>query len=111
MDGITYAGDQKFEVINMSFFVDDNELQESTEFKCANDPVQRTFRHAVRQRAIQYARSQGVTPVAALGIPNEDHGIHPTPMGQLRGHPRPGPPGRDQRILVNSDAKKQKAAL
>ena len=71
VDGITYAGDQKFEVINMSFFVDDNEFQESTEFKCANDPVQRTFRHAV-ERAIQYARSQGVTPVAALGNSDED---------------------------------------
>jgi subtilisin family serine protease len=71
VDGITYAGDQKFEVINMSFFVDDNEFQESTEFKCADDPVQRTFRHAV-ERAIQYARSQGVTPVAALGNSDED---------------------------------------
>jgi lantibiotic leader peptide-processing serine protease len=71
VDGITYAGDQKFEVINMSFFVDDDEFQESTEFKCANDPVQRTFRHAV-ERAIQYARSQGVTPVAALGNSDED---------------------------------------
>jgi len=71
VDGITYAGDQKFDVINMSFFVDDNEFQESTEFKCMDDPVQRTFRRAV-ERAIQYARSQGVTPVAALGNSDED---------------------------------------
>ncbi|MBA2767715.1 MAG: S8 family serine peptidase, partial [Sporichthyaceae bacterium] len=71
VDGITYAGDQKFDVINMSFFVDDNEFQESTEFKCASDPVQRTFRHAV-ERAISYARSQGVTPVAALGNSDQD---------------------------------------
>jgi hypothetical protein len=71
VDGITYSGDMKFDVINMSFFVDDNEFQESTEFKCASDPIQRTFRHAV-ERAIQYARSQGVTPVAALGNSDQD---------------------------------------
>ncbi|MDQ3066798.1 MAG: S8 family serine peptidase [Actinomycetota bacterium] len=76
VDGITYAGDQKFDVINMSFFVDDNEFQQSTEFKCMDDPVQRTFRLAV-ERAIQYARNQGVTPVAALGNSDEDL-AHPT---------------------------------
>ena len=71
VDGITYAGDQKFEVINMSFFVDDNEFQESTEFKCMDDPAQRAFRRAV-ERALQYARNQGVVPVAALGNSDED---------------------------------------
>ncbi|CAA9395297.1 MAG: Secreted subtilisin-like protease [uncultured Nocardioides sp.] len=71
VDGITYAGDQQLDVINMSFFVDDNEFQESTEFKCASDPVQRTFRQAV-ERAISYARSRGVTPVAALGNSDQD---------------------------------------
>ena len=71
VDGITYAGDQKFDVINMSFFVDDNAFQESTEFKCSSDPIQRTFRRAV-ERAIDYARSQGVTPVAALGNSDQD---------------------------------------
>ncbi|HWG55211.1 MAG TPA: S8 family serine peptidase [Gaiellaceae bacterium] len=71
VDGITYSGDKKFEVINMSFFVDDNEFLQSTEFKCSSDPVQRTFRHAV-ERAISYARSQGVTPVAALGNSDQD---------------------------------------
>ena len=71
VDGITYAGDQQFDVINMSFFVDDNEFQQSTEFKCMDDPVQRSFRKAV-ERAIQYARNQGVTPVAALGNSDED---------------------------------------
>jgi subtilisin family serine protease len=71
VDGITYAGDRQFDVINMSFFVDDNEFQQSTEFKCMDDPVQRTFRLAV-ERALQYARNQGVTPVAALGNSDED---------------------------------------
>src|SRR3712207_4023389 len=62
----------------MSFFVDDNKFQESTEFKCASDPVQRTFRHAV-ERAIQYARNQGVTPVAALGNSANDLAHPPEP--------------------------------
>ncbi|MDQ3708428.1 MAG: S8 family serine peptidase [Actinomycetota bacterium] len=81
VDGITYAGDAQLDVINMSFFVDDNEFQESTEFKCNSDPVQRAFRKAV-ERAVQYARSQGVTPVAALGNsdtdlahPEDDQGV------------------------------------
>ena len=71
VDGITYAGDEQLDVINMSFFVDDNEFQESTEFKCSSDPTQRAFRHAV-ERAISYARNQGVTPVAALGNSDQD---------------------------------------
>jgi len=71
VDGITYAGDQKLDVINMSFFVDDDDFQQSTEFKCMDDPVQRSFRLAV-ERAVQYARNQGVTPVAALGNSDED---------------------------------------
>ena len=71
VDGITYAGDQQFEVINMSFFVDNNEFQESTEFKCSSDPTQRAFRRAV-ERALQYARNQGVVPVAALGNSDQD---------------------------------------
>jgi subtilisin family serine protease len=71
VDGITYAGDAKLDVINMSFFVDDDEFQESTEFKCNSDPVQATFRRAV-ERAIAYAIKKGVTPVAALGNSDED---------------------------------------
>lgn len=69
--GITYAGDQRLDVINMSFFVDDDELLESTEFKCADHPEQRAFRKAV-ERAITYARGRGVTPVAALGNSDQD---------------------------------------
>jgi subtilisin family serine protease len=69
--GITYAGDAKLEVINMSFFVDDDELQMSHEFKCMTDEQQRGFRKA-NERAIAYARNQGVTPVAALGNSDND---------------------------------------
>ncbi len=71
VEGITYAGDAQLDVINMSFFVDDNEFQQSTEFKCSSDPVMRTFRRAV-ERAVSYARSQGVTPIAALGNSDQD---------------------------------------
>jgi subtilisin family serine protease len=71
VDGITYAGDIHLDVVNMSFFVDDDEFQQSTEFKCMDDPTRRAFRRAV-ERAIQYARVQGVTPVAALGNSDEN---------------------------------------
>jgi subtilisin family serine protease len=76
--GITYAGDAKLDVINMSFFVDDDDLLESTEFKCMDDPTQRAFRRSV-ERALQYARGQGVTPVAALG--NSDTDLAHPPSG------------------------------
>jgi subtilisin family serine protease len=78
VDGITYSADQKLDVINMSFFVDDDEFQESTEFKCSTDPTQRAFRRSV-ERAISYARRQGVVPVAALG--NSDTDLANPPAG------------------------------
>jgi subtilisin family serine protease len=71
--GITYAGDAKLDVINMSFFADDGELLESTEFKCMDDPEQRAFRKSV-ERAVAYARHQGVAAVAALGNSDSDLG-------------------------------------
>jgi subtilisin family serine protease len=71
IDGIYYSGIQRFEVINMSFFVDDFNFSESTEFKCSADETQRTIRHAV-ERAIDFARMRGVVPVAALGNSSQD---------------------------------------
>jgi subtilisin family serine protease len=73
VDGLTYAGDIKLDVVNMSFFVDDDAFQESTEFKCNSDPKQRAFRQSV-ERAIKYAIGRGVVPVAALGNSDEDLG-------------------------------------
>lgn len=78
IDGIYYAGRMKFEVINMSFFVDDDSFQQSHQYKCSSDPVQRAFRHGV-ERAIQYARNRGVTPVAALGNSANDVAHPPEP--------------------------------
>ena len=76
--GITYAGDIKLDAINMSLFVDDDTFLASTEFKCMSDPAQRVLRKGV-ERAIQYARNQGVTPVAALGNSGNDLAHPPEP--------------------------------
>ncbi len=73
VDGLTYAGDIRLDVINMSFFVDNDAFQESTEFKCNSDPTQKAFRESV-ERAIKYAIGRGVVPVAALGNSDEDLG-------------------------------------
>jgi subtilisin family serine protease len=62
----------------MSFFVDDDTFLASTEFKCMSDPAQRVLRKGV-ERAIQYARNQGVTPVAALGNSDNDLAHPPEP--------------------------------
>jgi subtilisin family serine protease len=78
---ITYAGIQKFDVINMSYFVDDDQILGATELKCMDSEPQRTFRR-MNERAIQFARNQGVVPVAALGNSDQDLsdpvGVDPT---------------------------------
>jgi subtilisin family serine protease len=71
--GIAYAGSIQAEVMNMSFFVDDDAFRVSTELKCDSDPKQRAFKEGVN-RSIAYARSQGVTPVAAAGNSRTDLG-------------------------------------
>ena len=78
VDGIYWSAKNRFEAINMSLFVDDDQFLTSTEFKCSNNPPQRAFRHAV-ERAIQFARQQGVTPVAALGNSAADLAHPPEP--------------------------------
>ena len=64
VDGITYAGDIKLDVINMSFYADDEQLTEC-------NPSDSATVTAI-ERAIAYARSRGVVPVAALGNSNLD---------------------------------------
>jgi subtilisin family serine protease len=71
VEGITYAGDAELDVINMSLFIDDDEFHRSTEFKCSDDPAVSSLRRAA-ERAIAYARTQGVLPVAALGNSDQD---------------------------------------
>jgi subtilisin family serine protease len=79
VEGITYSGDLALDIINMSFFVDDDAFHESTEFKCASDATQLLFRETV-QRSLKYARKQGVTPIAALG--NSDVDLANPPGGK-----------------------------
>jgi subtilisin family serine protease len=63
IDGITYAGDAKLDVINMSFYADDPETTSGvTDCDSENSATVTAI-----DRAIAYARSRGVTPVAALG--------------------------------------------
>jgi lantibiotic leader peptide-processing serine protease len=78
--GLTYAGDAELDVINMSFFVDDDALLESTELKCTSDPDQRAFRESVA-RAMRYAVKKGVTPVAAIGNSDTDLAQSAEPQG------------------------------
>ncbi len=69
IDGITYAGDARLNVINMSFYTDDVNTTAGPLSDC--DP-ETTATVAAVDRAIAYARSRGVTPVAALGNSSED---------------------------------------
>jgi hypothetical protein len=78
IDAITYAGTAGIDVINMSFFTD------PWLYNCTNNPAdtpeqqqeQTTIREAT-QRALNFARSNGVLPIAALGNEATDIG-HPT---------------------------------
>jgi lantibiotic leader peptide-processing serine protease len=73
VDAMVYAGLIGVDVINMSFFTD------PWLFNCLDNPLdspeqqleQRTIRVAT-QRAIDFARSRGVTPVASLGNEHTD---------------------------------------
>lgn len=68
IDALTYAADNGIDIANMSFFVD------PWLFNCPDNPAdneeqqmeQRTIVEAVQQ-AVDYARSNGVTPITATG--------------------------------------------
>jgi subtilisin family serine protease len=79
VQGLTYAGQQKLNVINMSFFVDDDSLAASTEFKCQTDSTQKAYIDAV-ERALKYARNRGVSLISAIG--NSDQNLAQPPGGQ-----------------------------
>ncbi|MEP7115187.1 MAG: S8 family serine peptidase, partial [Ilumatobacteraceae bacterium] len=75
VDALTYAGDNGIDVVNMSFYTD------PWLYNCRNNPAdsaaeqqeQATIIDAT-QRALDYARSRGVTLIAALGNENQDLG-------------------------------------
>jgi subtilisin family serine protease len=78
LEALTYAADNGIDVVNMSYFID------PWLYNCRANPAdtpteqqeQRTI-IAATELAVKYARSQGVTLVAALGNQNTDLG-HPT---------------------------------
>ena len=78
VDALVYAGLVGIDVVNMSFYID------PWLYNCLDNPAdspeaqaeQRTVRVAT-QRAVNFARGHGVTPVAAMGNAHTDLG-HPT---------------------------------
>jgi subtilisin family serine protease len=81
LDAITYAGDAGIDVLNMSFYTD------PWLFNCRTNPADSRNERAEQaliidatQRAVDYARSRGVTLVAAIGNGGEDLGA-PTQDG------------------------------
>jgi subtilisin family serine protease len=64
-DALIYAGDQRFDVANMSFFAD------PFLFNCKNEPEQRAIVKAI-SRAAQYATQRGVVLVASAGNESQD---------------------------------------
>ncbi|MEA2288368.1 MAG: lantibiotic leader peptide-processing serine protease [Solirubrobacteraceae bacterium] len=95
LDALTYAGDAGIDVVNMSFYID------PWLYNCRANPAdspaqqeeQRTIIRAT-QRAVDYARSRGVTLIAAagnestdLGNPTSDQTSPDFPDGAA--HPRP----------------------
>jgi lantibiotic leader peptide-processing serine protease len=60
VDALTTAGDERLDVVNMSFFAD------PWLYNCRNDAQQRTIIEAIR-RASAYAAKRGVVQIAAAG--------------------------------------------
>ena len=60
VDALTTAGDERLDVVNMSFFAD------PYLYNCRNDAQQRTIVEAIR-RASAYAAKRGVVQIAAAG--------------------------------------------
>ena len=95
VEGITYAGDLGLDVINMSFFVDDDAFQESTEFKCSSDETQRPSARPSSARS-KYARKQGVSPSPRSATPTRTWPTRSTrrqPIATSATSSRPSPPG------------------
>jgi subtilisin family serine protease len=70
VDALTWAGDQRLDVVNMSFFAD------PWLYNCHNDADQRAIIEAIR-RASAYAAQRGVVQIAAAGNEGSDLD-HPT---------------------------------
>ncbi|GII90386.1 serine protease [Sinosporangium siamense] len=75
LDALTYAGDIGVDVVNMSYYID------PWLFNCVSNPkdskAEQLEQRAIvtgMQRAVDYARSRGVTMIAALGNGSTDLG-------------------------------------
>lgn len=101
VDALTYAGDNGFDVVNMSFYTD------PWLYNCLDNPAdsaeaqaeQRTIR-VVTQRAINFARAHGVTPRSARSATR-------TPTSATRPRTTPAPtsrPGRRTRATSTTPA-------
>ncbi len=73
VDALVYAGDIGIDVVNMSFYID------PWLFNCTNNPadlpedqLEQTLTRIAVQRAVNYARRHGVTPVGSLGNAHTD---------------------------------------
>ncbi|HUP83457.1 MAG TPA: S8 family serine peptidase [Candidatus Limnocylindria bacterium] len=103
VQGITYAGDLKLNAINMSFFVDDDTFNESTEFKCATDATQKAYLDSI-ERALAYARGQGVSLISALG--NSDKNLADPPGGKKCKTVPPMSPGVNGTVALGPNSEK-----
>ncbi|MGW5684485.1 S8 family peptidase [Nonomuraea sp. NPDC003754] len=88
LDALTYAADAGVDVVNMSYYLD------PWMFNCPNNKAdsqrERTEQRAIitgMQRAIDYARSKGVTVIAALGNGSTDLG-HPRTDDKSPNYPK-----------------------
>ena len=79
VQGLTYAGDLKLNVINMSFFVDDDSLgsRPSSSARATRLSGHTSTRSNAR---CKYARSQGVSLISAIG--NSDQNLANPPGGK-----------------------------
>lgn len=78
VDALTYSGDAGLDVVNMSFYVDPwlyNCAANAAD--SAEEQTQQATTVAAVQRAVDYAKSKGVTLIGALGNESTDLG-HPT---------------------------------
>ena len=75
VDALTYAADNGIDVVNMSFFIDPwlYNCRNNAADSAAEQQEQATIIDAT-QRALDYARSHGVTLIAALGNEHQDLG-------------------------------------
>ena len=92
VDALTYAGDNKVDVVNMSYFIDPwlYNCHDPLNPVPEDSPADRLEQHTIieaTQRALDYAHARNVTLVAALGNSRTNVDVPKTDVG-----PNPGTP-------------------